>query len=996
MMALESDTDSFKDFGPNVLPVSFHPSFYPVYDKLKKWTNRFPFISDNSIFKDLSLVYLLASKQYLDHRTSNHLFRLVSSIHHMQKTLVRSAAFSPEQRHLEIRWIPTKLFFPFSSRYVLGCLIGFNLMDRYEVFDEENILLALQKFLPQLRLVKESSYTHTSQYKNLKVFYFEIEKKNGENFSLIEQTLLKNNLEEKVSNSIQKLSPNIFMPLNEEEIYKGIFVLSQEIQTLQDPPQAHITLDQQTGTEIIFRITLVHITPFHRFSLKERFFDCSFVSQRIQTVKHLGKHPIEAHIFTISIPREPELLRSDGSLDFYSARQKIVGLIRSAIGDFRDYNGGIIIKQQEKLQDFKLSFPEISSNDPELIERFFYQLTPLEKQITLNKEILVSLFSYFLENRKEKLTEEESYSFKTNQNKKEIFVHIHGKDVELKEALSNLLQEYSFRMKEMVYNILEVSEGIFLNCVVLESEKISTENFLQNLKEFLNSWHEGKRERQMLKMGLEYSLVSLDPRIGGDVNSGEVLRLLFEGLTRFNSKGHVENGVAESIEISLDKKHYTFKLRNSLWNDGTAVTAYDFEYAWKKILSPDFKTSFAHSFYPIKNARKAKEGAISSDKVGIYALDDRLLKVELEKPTPYFLQLTANPLYSPVNRFVDQQRPQWPYQAEENYPCNGPFQLKINQPNQGYQLIKNPYYWDNANISLDGIALSPMSSTQAYHAFQRNEIDWIGNPFGGWYPQYTPEEQDRVISLPNSVVCWSVFNMRLPVFQHLKIRRAFAYAIERAKIILGASLPLNAAYSPLLPYYRENHDSFFPDFNPEKGRQLISEGLKEIGLSLNHLMPLKIIYHEKGIREHAARCLKQQFEQNLGIPCELKAVSWNLLFKKLTEGDFQLGLMHWMSMIDDPIYTLKEFKFASEDLNISKWENAEFQNLLDLSEHEVNPYLRSSYLQKAEEILCREMPIIPLFYQPYQALIKNKFQISVPRIPSRPFDVSRIKWQEEL
>lgn len=994
MIALESDTDTIKDLGPNVLPVSFHHSFYPVYDRLKKWMTRFPFTVDNSIFKDLSLLYLLASKQYLDHRTSNHLFRLVTSVHHMQKKLIRSAAFSPEQRHLEIRWIPTKLFFPFSSRYVLGCLIGFNLMDRYEVFDEENILIALQKFLPQLRLVKESSYCHTSQYKNLKVFYFEIEKKNGTNFSLSEQTLLKSDLEEKVSNSIQKLSPSIFMPVNEEEIYKNIFVLSQEIQTLQDPPQAYITLDEQTGTDITFRITLVHITPFHRFSLKERFFDCAFVSQRVQTVKHLGKHPIEAQIFTISIPREVELLRSDGSLDFYAARQKVVGLIRSAIGDFRDYNGGIIIKQQEKLLEFKSSFPDVSSHDPELMEKFFYELTPLEKQITLGKDTLTSLFSYFLENRKEELVEDTSYSFKTNQNKKQIFIHIHGKEAALKETLSNLLQEHSFKMKNMAYNVLEVSEGIFLNCVLLESEPATADAFVQNLREFLNNWHTQRKDRQTLKMGLEFSLVSLDPRIGGDVHSGEILRLLFEGLTRFNSQGNVENGVAESIEISSDKKQYTFKIRNSLWNDGTPVTAHDFEYAWKKILSIDFKTSFAHLFHPIKNAKEAKEGKVSLEKVGIHVISDRILRVDLARPTPYFLQLTASPLYSPVNRLVDQQRPQWPYQSEKNYPCNGAFQLKINQPNQGYQLIKNPYYWDNSHIALDEISLSPMSSTQAFYAFQRKEIDWIGNPFGGWHPSYVPENDDRVISFPNSVVCWCVFNMRYPLFQHLNVRKAFAYAIERAKIISGAFLPLNPAHSPLLPYYRESHDSLFPDFNPEKARQLLFDGLGKSGVDLKNFLPLKIIYLEKGIREHVAACLKQQFEEHLGIPCELKAFSWNSLFKKMTEGDFQMGLMHWMSTIDDPIYTLNEFKVAKQELNVSRWENLEFQKLLDLSENEINPYARSAYLLKAEEILCQEMPVVPLFYQPYQALVKKNLHIILPNLPCRSFDLSRSYWKE--
>ena len=92
--------------------------------------------------------------------------------------------FFPNQRHLEIRRMSTALRFPFASKPVLSCLIGFNILDRYELFDEENIVLALQKHLPSVRLVKESTYHHTSPHKNLKIFYFEIEKKDGTAFSL--------------------------------------------------------------------------------------------------------------------------------------------------------------------------------------------------------------------------------------------------------------------------------------------------------------------------------------------------------------------------------------------------------------------------------------------------------------------------------------------------------------------------------------------------------------------------------------------------------------------------------------------------------------------------------------------------------------------------------------------------------------------------------------------------------------------------------------------
>jgi oligopeptide transport system substrate-binding protein len=982
----------------NTVPLSFHPSFVTVNEKLKKWVKRFPFSCDNSIFNDLTLLYLLATKKYLDHRHSSHLFRLVLSSHLIQKKLIRSTTLSPHLRHLEIRLTPTNLSFPFSSKPVLGCLIGFNLMDRYELFDEENIVLALQKYLPQLQLVKESSYSHTSQHKNLKIFYFEIEQKNGTPFSFLERSLLKNSLEEKVRKSIQPLSPTIFMRHNNEEIYKNILVLSQEIQSIEDIPQAYITLDQQTGKEIVFRVNLVHISPFHHFSLKDCFSGSTFVSERVLTVRFLKEHPIQAHIFCLHLPRTPSLLRADGSLDFYAARQKVVAFVTNAIGEFRDYNGGILIKQQELLDDFKENFPEISNNDPELLEAFFYALIPLEKQVVLPLKALSTLFTYFLENRKNTLPKDSIYSFKVHHNEQHIFLTVQGDDSSLIGSITSVLQDPSFTSLDIAYNHVHKIEGVFFNCAIMQVDSRIAHALVQAIQESLNKWHQKMKDRQVLKIGLGVSVVvSLDPRIGGDAISVDILRLLFEGLTRFSQNGEIENAVAESIEISSNSTQYTFKLRSAFWNDGSPLTAYDFEYAGKKILSPDFKTAFTYLFYPIKNAKEAKEGKVPPEQIGIKVLDDHTLVVELENPIPYFLQLIAHPHYSPIHRLIDQRHPQWPYGCEKNYPCNGPFQLKINQPNQGYHLVKNPNYLDADNILLDQIVLTQMNPLQAFQGFQKKEIDWLGNPFGAWDPLYKPGNDDQVISLPNTSVCWFVFNTRQSLFHHCKLRQAFAYAIQRDEIVANAFLPLNPAYSPLLPHFHEKnaHSSLFPKFNPEMARQLLDEVLGEIGLQKKDIPPLTLIFTEKGVQKYTALCLQQQLQKNLGIECELKPLPWNMLFRQMTEGYFQLGIMNWFSWINDPIYTLNDFRSAKQKVNFAKWENSDFQHLLSLSEKEGNVSKRSSYLLKAEEILTEEMPIIPLFYQPYQALANKGLHVDCQN-PYLSFNLAKSFFKKDV
>ncbi len=951
--------------------VIFHSSFCEVEKKVDRWLTRFKYSNDQSVVQDLYLFYLLASKKFLDHRYPSHLSKLFLSIHLMQKTLAQKVAFSPQILHVKVRWLPGILKFPFSKRSVLGCLVCYNALDKYELFDEENLSLAFQKQYPDIRLVKESLYQHTTKNKNLKVHYFEVEKKDGSDFSLDQQNLIRNNVEERVRNSIQKLSPSTFMKRNEEETYKTILVLSNEISSLEDLPQAVINLDEHSGNEIIFQVVLVLPAPFHNFSLKERFVECTFVPKRLATVRHLDDHPIQAHVFSLHLSRSSAFLRTDGSLDFNIARQKVGTLLQSAIGAFRDYNGGLLIKQQEHLEKFRGAFPEA---DQEILEKFFYSIAPLQKQAILDQEILFLFFKFFLEHRKEKLQKKIDFIFIDSKIEENRYIFVKGNDCSLGDTIDSFIRDHFFQSHEIVYSLLNTLEGVLFTAVLLNPTKEKELFFTKNLKQKLRDCQKKIEGKNVLKIGVEYMPVSLDPRIGVDNLSADMIYLLFEGLMRYDEKEQVVNGMAQSIEISPDAKQYIFKLRQAFWNDGTSVTAHDFEYAWKKILSPDFKTIIAEVFYPIKNAMKAKQGKVPLESVGVQSIDDRTLKVELEHPTPFFLQLTALTSYSPIHRTIDQRRPQWSYECESNYPCNGPFQLKINQSNQGFQLIRNPFYWNVSYANWDQINLIQVAPSQALHAFQNEEVDWIGNPFGAFHSKFTPKKRGEVFVFPNNWVCWQVFNTSCPPFHSRKLREALGYAIDRESIVSNASLPLNPAFSPFL--YRQcyiNRQVDFPTFDPIKARQLFHEALNELNLSIDDLQPLTLIYNEGEIREYTAHCLKIQFKETLGLECELKSLPWNKLFNQMHSGNFQLGLISWSSPIDDPLHQLNYFRFNIA--NVAHWEHSDYQNLLHLSEQEINTFQRSSYLIKAERLLCYEMPVIPIFYQPSLGLVKNDLQV---------------------
>ena len=435
----------------------------------------------------------------------------------------------------------------------------------------------------------------------------------------------------------------------------------------------------------------------------------------------------------------------------------------------------------------------------------------------------------------------------------------------------------------------------------------------------------------------------------------------FEGLTRYDKDGCIELAIAETIEISSDGLEYTFKLQPSLWNDQSPLTAYDFEYAWKKVLSPDFKTSFAYLFYPIRGAKEAKEGKVSTDEVGIHVIDELTLKVVLSHPAPYFLELVSHQIYSPIHRLIDQEYPQWPYQSGKNFPCNGAFSIAENHADVAYKMVKNPFYWDPESIDLDEIIFNSMNSFQALQAFRRGEIDWIGYPLGSWLTSFETMHDDQVISFPNCSVCWHVFNTSKWPFNNTKLRQAIAYAIERTVFCNTAATNITPAHSALLPKHINNPEARFPNANHEIARKLWEEGWRELGMELSQIPRLSLMYHSKGVRDHIVSHIHAQLSEVFGIDCELVVLSWDALFHRMTKGDFQMGIMSWHSWINDPIYTLNGFRFAKEDTNFSKWENRAYQELLENAIKRLMPKSANRIFQRQKKYYAKKCPLSPYF-----------------------------------
>ena len=960
--------------------VAFEERTTLIQDQIGKFVERFPSEFGQDVFSQIAYFHTHTSTEFKLQRHFRHLARMFTSLYLLRERVEREVRALPEKRHLQFRFIQTELSFTFGKKPVLGMAIGVNLFDKHESFEEKHILLSIQRFIPEARVVPGSFYTFSRFDSSVLTLYLDLEKSSGERFSLSEVKELEQKLSNELSKRIEFLVPSIFVVRNEEETMRNIFILSQEIKSETDIPQVMISFDQHSQSDLTFTVVLLRVRkgdlpPIQKL-LHERDQRIHYTPDRVQIVSYLDKDtPIEANVFRLKITKLASFLRMNFSVNLYLARQEIVSYLMRSVGEIRDYNGGMILKQGELLNQFKRLFDEIPLKNKELLENFFYSLSPIESQATIPLQILSEFFGFFLQIAEKEMDRKEHSHIQVQEGQGNLFVVIKGSDFTFKTHVQEHLQKVGIQDRSLVTSSIHF-EGIhYLSYYSASDHEETQKKLVKEIKRALKEWQQEKQKLQVLKFNIQ-AFLSLDPRVGGDQDSSIIIKMLFNGLMRIDAHNKPVCSVAESYEISDDQTVYTFHLRESKWSNGTPVVARDFEYSWKKILSPEFSTAFAYVFYSIKNAKEAKEGKVPMESVGIQVVDDKTLVVNLKHPAPYFLELTALTLYSPVNHAIDTMHPNWSSQCGDHFVCNGPFKLRPSRPFYFYELERNTHYWDQSEIYLDEVHIAKTSARISFEMYKNDEIDLIGNPLFPLQEEMIDELKDPITHYSNSKILWFRLNVRQFPFNSVKIRRAFAHGLNRERMGAQSFEYTDPAYSPLPTMQSLHVDSeYIIREDKQMALQLFEEACNELGITVKDIPIITIICFDSAKQIRASEALKSGWEGLFGVKCQIEVYTWYEVFKKLTTGDYQVGSIHWVSWFNDPIYTLNCFKYKSEQVNFSGWENSDYQKLLDLADHELSLSKRREYLVEAEALLLQEVPVLPICHAKHWIIKKPYLQV---------------------
>lgn len=507
---------------------------------------------------------------------------------------------------------------------------------------------------------------------------------------------------------------------------------------------------------------------------------------------------------------------------------------------------------------------------------------------------------------------------------------------------------------------------------------------------------------QHLRIGLGSSPETLDPHRAAGGPEDAVLVNLFEGLTEYDPQtADPRPALAERWEVNADATQYTFYLRpDARWSNNDPVTAHDFVYSWRRALAPATASPLASMLYPIKRAAGFNQGKsrlrnkttgvyfkdeqgndlvispeefrpprydprqweavpISAEDIGVEAVDPYTLRVTLERPTAYFINLTPHWLFRPVHRpTVERWGREWT--KPEHLVTNGPYRLAHWQPGDKLVLHKNPSYREASRVAIERVTLFLAEDTTALlNLYQVGELDTM---VSGLLPvQHIPRLRHKrdYVSGPFLSLYYYMMNVTRPPLDNLRVRQALNLGLDRRLI---CDKLLQAGQRPAHTLTPSDFGGAYPrptgpSFDAVQAQHLMSQAGYPQGRGLR----LRLTFNALDIHRQIAEAIQAQWlDQFPQMQVELVNLEWKVFLDARRQKDFDLALRHWVADYNDP-YTFLELMLSDSSNNFTGWRNPNYDRLVRQANAMIDPRQRLNLLAEAERLVLLELPFLPIY-----------------------------------
>jgi len=530
-----------------------------------------------------------------------------------------------------------------------------------------------------------------------------------------------------------------------------------------------------------------------------------------------------------------------------------------------------------------------------------------------------------------------------------------------------------------------------------ESQKSSDPNTLEKVEG-------GKFKGGVLRINSIEDYSSLFPASVNDIYSTHIAVLGYEGLLRLNQETlEVEPCLAESFDIDIDKKIYTFHIRKDVHfiddpcfegGVGKEVKASDFEYCLSFLCSNHKANKWSSLFLDkVAGARAYAAGTAETVK-GIRVVDDYTLEIELEKPysgLPYLLAISASMVYP------KEAIEKYGYEGMDNRIIGtGPFIATTIQNGEKIIFDRNNNYWRKDDFGNQLPFLSQVNvsfikdKNEELQAFKNDELDmvWglpvdeIPNIMGSLEEAKDGKNKEFEVQSVNSLnVQYYGFLNTSEVFSDMNVRKAFNYAIDRDSlvdfILEGEGIAAHHGFVPdMKGYPSESVNGFY--HNPAKARSLMKKagfpegkGFPEITLNLNA---------SGGVNEKVADAITYMLNHELGINIKLNVIPMSELHPMVEKGEVDFWRFGWIADYPDPSNFLYLFhgkniiEEKAASMNYFRYSNPEFDKVYEAALNEIDAKKRMELYAKADQILMDDAVLMPLYFNTGIRLIDPEIQ----------------------
>ena len=480
-------------------------------------------------------------------------------------------------------------------------------------------------------------------------------------------------------------------------------------------------------------------------------------------------------------------------------------------------------------------------------------------------------------------------------------------------------------------------------------------------------------QQQVLVRHIKDEPASLDPAKAVGLPEIQVIRDLFEGLVNQDSKGNIVPGVATRWQ-SNDNRIWIFTLRSDAkWSDGTPVTARDFVYSWRRLVDPKTTSPFAWfaALAGVTNAQNIIDGKAAPDTLGVTAVDDRTLRVQLDKPLPWFVNLTANFSLYPVQKANVESDPNWTRPGK--LVGNGAYVLKDRVVNEKLVVVPNASYWDNAKTVIRQVTFVPINQeSTATKRYQAGDIDITESFPKNQYHQLLKQLPGQVFTPPQLGTYYYAFNTQKGPTADARVRLALSMTIDRR---IMAEKVLGTGEKPAWRFTPDVTAGFSPQPSPMEGMsqaELNAQAktlLQAAGYGPNRPLTLTLLYNTSENHQKIAIAVASMWKKNLGVDVKLQNQEWKTYIDSRNTGNFDVIRASWVGDYNEPS-TFLSLLTSTHSGNISRFSNPAYDKVMNQATLESTEKARNADYNEAEKIIATEAPIAPIYQYTNGRLIK--------------------------